>query len=978
VQAYRVERHEHRLPRFGDLPQLAPATPSNEPDLDFAGRAVVFVSTEVHRRLTAPWLTETVRGDEFDGAGDRSLPVGDVTFLFTDVEGSTRLWEDDPDAMEHALAAHDERLRSAMERHHGYVFTTAGDSFAVAFDDALDAVAAAVEAQRALIAPCGSLNVRVRMGIHSGVAAVRDGDYFGSVVNRCARLMSAGHGGQILVSSTTRALIGPAHDPRAELVDLGLHRLKDLREPENIFELRHPDLPSDFPPLRTLREARSNIPIQLTDFVGRATEISEIHRLLDEHRLITLTGPGGSGKTRLALHAAAESLDEYPGGTFLVELAGITDAQLVADEVAECVGAKAVPDTAQSAAIATRIGDQRMLLVLDNCEHMIEPATRLMHELLRACPELRVLATSQHALDIAGEVRYRVPSLALPDPTRPDEAIRSDSVQLFGTRAAAVRPDFVVDAENLGDVVSICRRLDGIPLALELAAARIGVLSPAQINARLGERFRLLGGSGRGVAPRHQTLRATMDWSHTLLTDTERAVFRRLSVFAGDFTVEAAEAVAAGDTVDVLDVLDVLTSLADKSLVNPEHAPGETRYRLQESVRAYGLEQLELAGETSVAHQRHAAHYLDVAEALYVWRRTGKIGEALDGWRRDEANLRMALRSTLDAGEFESTARIIGGIGHLWYLAGAFREGIEWCRELFDADPTLDDEMLARPLHVYGTLLGSWQQPEAGAEMLRREADLLRGLDEPMRLASALNNLGNLLNDMGRVDEAEASLTEAIEQFGRAGTSAALAYVSLAFGYFQTGRYDEALEVYSRGRRAGVDDGNEYVIALADASISQVEVVRGGDREQARARLGESRERFSALGVQPGVALCDMILGHLEREAGDLRAAASHLRDALDEPDAHWYLASKYWIVQLVAGMVDDPTLADRLLAVAEDYDAASSVPQPVWVRDDLARTRERLGSPDRDRRLRTRPSDPDAAVELARAVLDSLADPRS
>lgn len=910
-----------------------------------------------------------------DESEERHPPIGEVTFLFTDLEGSTHLWEDHPEAMTEALAIHDARLRTAITDHNGYVFSTAGDSFAVAFDSAVDAMTAAIAAQRALGSPCGALTLRMRVGLHTGVASLRDGDYFGSVVNRCARLMSAGHGGQVLISAATQALVDSKLGPGIDLVDVGEHRLKDLREPEHIFELRGPDLPSGFPPLRTLGGAARDLPVQLTDFVGRTHEISEVDRLLDDHRLVTLTGSGGSGKTRLALQVAADRLDRHPGATVLVELEAITDPQLVADEVAERVDATGTPDTTPTQAAVARIGERSMLLLLDNCEHVIDTVAELARELLLGCPNLRILATSQQALDIAGECRYRVPSLGLPDSSRAAEAVASDAVQLFATRASAARSDFVVDADNVDAVVSICRRLDGIPLAIELAAARVRVLSPEQIADRLDERFRLLSSTGRDIPPRHQTLRAAMDWSHDLLSETERAVVRRISVFAGDFTIEAAESVCEGDPVDTIDVLDHLTSLVDKSLVTPQHDRRETRFRLLDSIRAYGAERLEEADEADAVRARHAAYFTDVAERLYVQRRAGEIRPAIDGLTRDEDNIRAALRSTIDAGDLLSTARIIRAIGHLWYLEGLFREGIEWCQEFFDSDPRLSDEMLAGPLHVYGTLLGSWKQSEAGAEMLRREVDLLRGLDEPARLADALNNLGNLLNDLGRSDEAEAILHEAVEQFRLSGRSTALALVSLGAGYFQTGRYTDAEEMLARALDEATAGGNDYAIAVSAASLAQCMVISGGDLDEARSLSAASRAGFAALGVTPGIAFCELVLGHLEREAGNVRAAARHLRTALEEPDAHWYLATKYWIIQLTAGLVDDPQLADRLLATAEHHGAETDDAQPAWLQDDLTRTRALLGLPTDDGRGNPQVTgdDLEAVIDAARAELGRL-----
>lgn len=904
-----------------------------------------------------------------DDARERGAhPSGEVTFLFTDLENSTQLWEAHPAAMEGALEVHDERLRAAVEARGGYVFTTAGDSFAVAFSSVDDALAATVDAQLRLLEPCGQLVLKIRTGLHRGVASLRDGDYFGSVVNRSARLMSAGHGGQILVSGAVRALVAGALPEGIDLLDLGEHRLKDLREPEHIYQVVHPDLAAEFAPLRTLRDQAAELPQQLTDFVGREEDLAEVHRLLDERRMVTLTGSGGSGKTRLALQVAADSVERYPGGVRLVELAPLTDPDIIADEVAGRVGAQPSPDTGTIRAITERIGDQQMLLLLDNCEHVIEPAATLCADLLRSCPRLRILATSQEALGISGEVRYRVPSLSVPDDADGAAAAESGAVRLFVDRAVAVRPDFQLDDDNVAAVVSICRHLDGIPLALELAAARVRVLSPEQIEVRLGERFELLGGGGRDRHPRQQTLRATMDWSHDLLSDEERAVFRRLGVFAADFTLEAAEAVCAGDPVDPFMVLDLVTSLVDKSLVSPEHSKDETRFRLTESVRAYASAKLAESGEEHAVRTRHSAHYRDVAEGLYVRRRGGDLPGAIDGLGRDEDNFRAALRCSLDDEDPETTARIIGAIGYLWYVEGLFREGIDWCAEFFATDPELDDELLARPLHLYGTLLGSWEQPRAGAEMLQREADLLRGLDEPARLGGALNNLGNLLNDMGRTEEAEVALREAIEQLRAGGESPALSYVSLGYGYLHGGRYDDAIAA-NRAVIEGPDStSEEYAVALATLYLGQCAVL-DGDVAGGRSLVTEARESFLTLHVPPGIGYGDMVLGSVQRQLGDEAAAATHFLDALEEPDAHWYQATKYWILQLAAGLPIDRHVAAALVSTAESYYSRVEEPQPSWVLEDLELARDRLADAEPGAAL-----GPEAAVEAARAALRVVA----
>ncbi len=500
--------------------------------------------------------------------------------------------------------------RAALSQNGGYIFTTAGDSFSVAFDTADQAYAAAISAQLGLLEPCGPIPIKVRMAIHTGVASQRDGDYFGAVVNRAARLMSAAHGGQLLLSQATVSMLTGAPSRQVELVDRGEHRLKDLLEPERIFELRHDALPSEFPALRTLDSSKNALPAQPTELIGRERELAEVRGLLQTSRLVTLMGSGGAGKTRLALHTAAESTDDYSGGVRLVELAGLTDPAVVLDEIAEGVGVRPAPNIETVEAVVERIGGQRMLLVIDNCEHLINVVAEVVATLLKRCDALRVLATSQTVLGVRGEFLYRVPSLGVPVTDDIGDIGSSEAARLFVERARAVDSGFNLDESNARAVGTICRRLDGIPLALELAAARVAVLAPQQIADRLDMRFGLLRGGSRDTPPRHRTLRATMEWSHDLLSVEERALFRRESVFAGSFDLDAAEHVASAAPIEPVDVLELQAALVAKSFVASESVGSGARYRLPESLRSYGREQLADLGEEGDAGQRHAVHYV--------------------------------------------------------------------------------------------------------------------------------------------------------------------------------------------------------------------------------------------------------------------------------------------------------------------------------------------------------------------------------
>ena len=573
-------------------------------------------------------MTETVQ-----------IPSGAVTLLFTDIEGSTRLWESEPAAMGQALRRHDEVLRQAIEQAGGYVFKTVGDAFHAAFADADSALAAVLAAHQALAAEQWptSRPIRVRMSLHTGVSEERDGDYFGPVVNRAARLEAVAHGGQVLLSGATAELLGGRLPADVSLTDLGLHRLKDLGRPEQVFQLQAGFLAADFPPLSSLDnpDLPNNLPCVLSPFIGRARELAEVRDLMRSARLVTLTGAGGSGKTRLALQVAAELIGTPSDGVWLAELAQVTEGGQVAAVVAGVLGLSDQCGPAAFESVTEALTDQELLLVLDNCEHVIDAAAKFCDQVIRRCPRVRILATSRESLGIDGERVYRVPSLSLPpsDTENPEELAASDAVRLFAERARTQNPGFVLDGRSARLVASICRRLDGIPLALELAAARLSSMSLAQVADRLDQRFRLLTGGSRNAMPRQQTLQATVDWSFSLLNPAERKTLTRLSVFAGGFDLEAAEQVCTTDAVDALDVMDLLGSLVDKSLIVADQTADPVRYRLLETIRQYSAEELlRMTDDAAVLkiRGRHADYFLNLAETAAP----ALLGRGQGGWLR--------------------------------------------------------------------------------------------------------------------------------------------------------------------------------------------------------------------------------------------------------------------------------------------------------------------------------------------------------
>ncbi|MEX1170431.1 MAG: adenylate/guanylate cyclase domain-containing protein, partial [Chloroflexota bacterium] len=613
---------------------------------------------------------------------DRS--VGTITFLFTDLEGSTRLWEQFPDDMKPALERHDAILRAAIESSRGHVVKTTGDGMMAVFERAADAAAAGLSAQRDLARePWSNIGLlRVRMGLHAGQAEQRGGDFFGPTVNRTARTMAAGHGGQILLSDAAATLASDHLPAGASLIDLGEHRLRDLGRAEHLFQLQHPDLKSSFPPLATLRREYGNLPTRAAPFVGRETELMEVKARLEDPavRLLTLTGPGGTGKTTLAIRAAEAFGAGLRDGVTFVDLSSARDSNAMAIAVARAIGLGEVSERPLEEELRDQLRARRMLLVLDNFEQVTE-AAGLVGQWLGDCPDIKVLVTSREPLRVRAERVYRVPPLGLPPvglkAPSADRMERFEAIQLFVDRARSVRPDFRLTDDNAAAVVEICRRLDGLPLAIELAAARLGLFSPQALRDRLGDRLALLKSGPRDLPERQQTLRATIDWSYEILDDAEQRLFELLAVFA-DAEISAVEAVAReanAAEANAGDVLDRLTGLTEKSLVRQiDAASGEPRVGMLETIREYARERLEQrSGGGTRARRAHAVFYAGLAAAM----RRDLIGNqretALARMAVEVENLRIAWRHWVAEGDLEQLEKLADPLLILndargWYL----------------------------------------------------------------------------------------------------------------------------------------------------------------------------------------------------------------------------------------------------------------------------------------------------------------------
>jgi predicted ATPase/class 3 adenylate cyclase len=701
----------------------------------------------------------------------------DFTFLFTDIEGSTRLWGEAPDEMAGVLARHDRILVEAISSAGGRVFKHTGDGFIAVFDAPGGALAAAVAIQQHELL-LAEQPVPVRTAIHRGPAIQRDGDYFGLTLSRAARLLAAGHGGQVILSGDVAEAVGSDLPPGLTLRDLGLFRLRDLTSRERIFQVDAPGLRGEFPPLRTLEAYPHNLPAQVSSFVGREQEIGIVRDLMRRHRCVTLTGAGGSGKTRLALQAAAEALDDFEHGVRLVELATVEQAGLAPRAVATALGLK---DESRPVAESLRehLRDRQMLLVLDNCEHLVGAAAELAADLLAECPGVRVLATSREPLSLRGEATFRVPSLSLPSMQRGDKVPRLEDLRaweaprLFEERAR-LAADFILGEENAADVLRICRRLDGMPLALELAAARVKVLSPAQIADRLDDRFRLLRGGSRDTLPRQQTLRALVDWSHDLLSSEERTLIRRLSVFAGGWDLEAAEEVAAGGEIRAEDLLDLLERLVEKSLVVADTQAGAARYRMLETIREYSRERLTEVGEETEFRRRHFAWALGLADRSEAGLSGPEQARFLERLEEEHDNCRAALGWAEAHGSPADMQRLGAALWRFWFVHGYLHEGRDWLRRALAGGPT-PPEVRAAALNGAGNLAWVLRDLDAARAYHEEALALRREVGNPLEIGGSLNNLGLIARHTGDLLGARHYFQEALEVYQAAHHRARLA-----------------------------------------------------------------------------------------------------------------------------------------------------------------------------------------------------------
>jgi predicted ATPase/class 3 adenylate cyclase len=836
-------------------------------------------------------------------------PTGTITFLFTDIQGSTRLWERHPEAMQTALDRHNTLVRAAIEQHGGYVFKTVGDAFCSAFSVAPDALAAALAAQRALFAePWGETGrLRVRIALHTGSAGAYNGDYTGFTLSRVARILAAGHGDQILLSRVTEELVNDQLPAGVTLRDLGAHQLKDLSRPEYIFQTLAPDLPDRFPPLKTLERRASNLPAQMTPLIGRVQEAAAACALLrrPDVRLLNLIGPGGTGKTRLGLQVASDMLDEFESGIYFVGLTPISVPALVASTIAQTLGLKEGNSQPVVEGLKDFLRDKHLLLLLDNFEQVVDAAP-LLAELLAAAPRLKMLITSRAVLHLSGEHAFPVPPLALPD----SASLQSTSadvvaalshytaVELFIQRAQAVKPDFQVTTANAAAVAEICARLDGLPLAIELAAARVKLFPPQALLARLSSRLKLLVGGGQDRPARQQTLRSAIDWSYDLLDATEQALFRRMGIFAGGGTVESAEAVCGGGGIGdrgwensapapnpnpLPAILDRLASLVDKSLLRQEIDPdGEPRFTMLETIREYALERIDVCGEAAALREQHAGYFLGLAEQAEPELYGAEQRIWLERLKAEHDNLRAALAWSLGSQKEANTTtshssvvnsrsqlttdygrmtelglRLAAALWVFWWKHGFFSEGRTWLTSALEqADAGAPPAARAKALHGAGSLALEQHDFEAAAELLAAGLALYQELGDKRGCAWAISELGHLALYQGEDERATKRYAESLALSRELGDTynSAWALSHLGTVALRHGALDQAGELLAQSLALFKRLSHTAGMASVIAQLGRV-ALHAGDIAKARTLFDQSLAIFRELGQKRNIAL---------------------------------------------------------------------------------------------------------------------------
>ena len=871
-----------------------------------------------------------------------NLPSGTVTFLFTDIEGSTKLARSHPESWETARTRHHEILKSAIESNNGYIFQIIGDAFCATFHKAGDALKAATKAQQDLQNEAwDGVTVRVRMGIHSGEGELQeDGQYQGYLaLSLVQRIMSAGHGNQLLLSGAAENLLRGGLPKGIDLFDMGRHNFKDVPQPVRIFQANVPDLQRDFPPLRTFDILPSNLPTQLTSFVGREKELADVKRLLSDTHMLTLIGPGGTGKTRLSIRSARDVMNEYPEGVWLIDLAPVLDPDLVPRTTAITIGLRDEPQRPVIDMLCDYLSTKKMLIILDNCEHLVDACANMAEQILRTAVDVRILASSREALGVAGEVTYRVPSLALPDKDHLpslETLNQYEAVKLFIDRATSAQPTFAVTNENAPSLAQVCHRLDGIPLAIELAAAKVRVLSLDQIAKRLDDRFRLLTGGRRTALERHQTLRAAVDWSYNLLPTEEQSFFRRLSVFVGGWTLEAAESVCADESspgaVGGEDVLNLLEQLINKSLVITEEEHRESRYRMLETMRQYASEKLVESGESDTFHDRHLNYFVELAETAEPHLRRAEQLEWLSLLDAEIENLRTALDWSVDIPSSIPGLRLAGALGPFWEVRNHFIEGIDWLESLLQKEETTESsnaleargKALLRVVELMDSTDDTKHMQPAAEEAFKIYENMS---DSPFKaLAYGLLGLAIGRKDITRPEDLRLQAIELLkksrEMFKRLNAPRGQAYVleSLALYYHRSKELELKELAFKDMEKLSLASGDRYRIAEAFSRVAEWQFGKN-NLDRAEQLIDRADLYYKELGVQvtPLTYLTRLMIASVRGDIGRAKSLFQNMDRKLEVVGNRMQRGVSFYLMAFIAWMEDQPaTVLDFIHSIKE------------------------------------------------------------
>ena len=821
-----------------------------------------------------------------------SSPTGLVTFLFTDIEGSTRLAQDFPDDLQIALDKHHKIIDNAFASNNGFVFDIVGDAFYCAFHNTEDAVRAAVQAQLDITKESWNAAViKVRMGIHTGHAELMNKNYMGYItLARSARIMSAAYGEQILISSDSyehlktklentnnalRIITRDGINAQITFRDLGLRRLKDLIQPMQMFQVIADGLHSEFPALKTLDARPNNLPIQLTSFIGREKELAEIKAQLSGTRILTLLGPGGTGKTRLALQAGADVIDEFENGVWIIELASLTEQSLLSQAIADALQIKEQPGLSLEKILIEHVSSKKILLLLDNCEHLIDACSQLSEKLLRNSPNLKIIATSREGLKCQGEVIYKVLSMKHPEPGRkmvPEQLLQYEAVRLFTERALSVNPSFRVANENASALAQICFQLDGIPLAIELAAVRTKMLTPETIRQKLNDRFKLLTGGKRTALPRQQTLKAMIDWSYDLLSENEKLLWRRLTVFSGRWTLEAAEEICQDELLDQVDILDLMNELTDKSIIL--YLENEGNFKMLETLRQYGQEKLNEDGETAKFYAKHLNYYHGVYGNVFEEYAGPELGSLLDKAEGDYPNIQSALNRSFDNGLKEEGCRLAISMGKFWELRGFYSEGRTWLEKFINDDKDISHESITSSKNAAAILAVHQGLFEVSNKYLTEVLKIYREEGNKKGMGNTLNSLGLNLFDLSEYEKAKIYLRESLSlrrevnnRIGIASTLNSLGLVAIREGDFINAKkfIEESLEI-------AIELNDTMYKGICYSNLAQI-YDNLGDVKKAKEYFEKSLSLDIELGNKNGMCISLYNIGAMELNAKEFSKA---------------------------------------------------------------------------------------------------------